>query len=430
MQTSVPGCQSETQLSLDTADQRIRALFEQGRYQESLDICLQTTQAYPSHAKPWADAAINYLLLGRWQDAIGYAQTALTRDPPYGDENNFFGTYAALAHAYGVLGQWDKTRRYGLQALNLRARAFGGEPAIPLTDLAPLPPLPSAQMRKYNIIAFSLFGGNPKYCETAILNVQEQPQIYPYWICRFYVDDSVPESVIERLRAGGAQIVQVQGSALQWPGPMWRLLALDDPQARRILFRDADSLISQREAHAVDQWLTSGKRFHMMRDSCTHTELLMAGLWGAVAGSLPPLRELMHRFMRTPIESMYFADQRFLRQCIWPYARTSLMQHDSVFGFMDAVPFPDGDRPHHYSRAGHLESYPFSMKVNLPDGLEVTWKLFQIKNFTDDQTREEQICCYSGNVKDGTVSTYIPAHYAQWIQQGTIRVRVEAKIGV
>jgi hypothetical protein len=100
-----------------------------------------------------------------------------------------------------------------------------------------------------------------------VLNVQEQPHVYPHWICRFYVDGSVPESVISRIRAGSGQIVRVEGPALQWPGPMWRLLALDDRQAHRILFRDADSVISEREAKAVDQWLGSGKKFHMMRDT-------------------------------------------------------------------------------------------------------------------------------------------------------------------
>ncbi|MDR0479337.1 MAG: hypothetical protein LBH31_05950 [Burkholderiaceae bacterium] len=97
---------------------------------------------------------------------------------------------------------------------------------------------------------------------------------------------------------------------------MWRLLALDDPQAHRILFRDADSVISRREADAVQQWLASGKRFHMMRDWWAHTELILDGLWGMVAGSLPPLEQLMQPFMSKPLESRHFADQHFLQQYI------------------------------------------------------------------------------------------------------------------
>ena len=147
--------------------------------------------------------AVDSAKRGRWQDAIRYAQTALERG------SNALALYDALASAHGWLGQWDQARRYGLQALTMRDRLFGGQPVIPLPEPGPLPPLPSAQTREHNLIAFSLFGGDPTYCELAVLNVQEQPDIYPHWVCRFYVDDSVPASVIDRLRQGGAQIVRV-----------------------------------------------------------------------------------------------------------------------------------------------------------------------------------------------------------------------------
>jgi hypothetical protein len=303
-------------------------------------------------------------------------------------------------------------------------RLFGGKPVIPFLELKPLPPLPSEQTRERNVISFSLFGGDSKYCESAVLNVRDQPDVYPYWVCRFYIDDSVPESVIKRLRAGGAQIVPVGGSAAQWPGPMWRLLALDDPQAHRILFRDADSLISRREAAAVEQWLASGKRFHMMRDEGAYTELMLAGLWGVVAGSLPPLEQLMQRFLSTPLESRHFADQHFLRQYVWPYARTSLMQHDSVFGFMDAVPFPDGERAEDF-HVGYAEGSPsFTAKCNFPDGSEVTWKLIRIEKSADGQPREELVCAYPTAVKGGAVCAHIPRRYTQWIAQGAACVRL------
>jgi len=399
----------------------MRALHEQGRYQESLDICLQITRAHPAIADAWVDAATNCVGLERWQDAIRYGQTALARG------GNRSALYDALAHAHGKLGQWDEVRRHGLQALNMRTRRFDSDPVIPLPEPGALPPPPSAPTRERNIIAFSLFGGSSKYCEPAVLNVQEQPQIYPHWVCRFYVDGSVPENVLARLRAGGGQIVQVDGTATQWPGPMWRFLALDDPQAHRILFRDADSVISRREAAAVEQWIASGKRFHMMRDGESHTELMLAGLWGVVAGSLPPLEQLMQRFMSAPLESRHFADQYFLRRYVWPYARASLMQHDSVFGFMDAAPFPDGERPEDF-HVGYAEGSPFfSVPSDLPDGTEVMWALYLIEKQADGQNRKEWICAYPAVVKNGAVDAHVPARYARRIQQGTAGVHLAEK---
>jgi tetratricopeptide (TPR) repeat protein len=258
----------------DAVWKRLSVLDAQGRYQESLDICLQITRTYPEIAEAWGEAAINCIKLDRCQEAINCAQTLLARGCDRVE------LYDVLAHAYSALGQWDETRRYGLQELNARDRFFSREPAIPPPEYSPLPPPSSARTREHNVIAFSLFGDNPKYYESAIFNVLEQPTIYPYWVCRFYIDGSVPENVIDRLHKGGAQIIQVEGTAAQWLGPMWLLLALNDPQAHRILFRDADSVISRREAGAVAQWIASGKRFHMMRDSGSYTELIMAGLGG------------------------------------------------------------------------------------------------------------------------------------------------------
>ena len=318
-------------------------------------------------------------------------------------------------------------RRHGLQALNMRAQHFGGAPPLPAPEPGPLPPPPSAQTREHNIISFSLFGGNSKYCEPAILNVQEQPRIYPHWVCRFYVDSSVPASVIDRLRQGGAQIVTVDGPAARWPGPMWRFLALDDPHMHRVLFRDADSVISQREAEAVDEWVKSDRRFHIMRDNGSHTELMLAGLWGVVSGSLPPLEKLMQRFLSVPLESQHFADQYFLRKYIWPYARASLLQHDSMFGFMGGIPFPGGARPDDF-HVGYAEGSPFfTAQSDLPDGSAVTWELTLIETPADGgAAREQRVCAYPATVKNGAVVANIPARYARRLQQGTARVQVTA----
>jgi hypothetical protein len=419
-----PQNEMAAQLQVDATVEHMRALYKQGRYQESLDIFQKIERDYPNliEAWLWIEAAANCIYLERGQKAIHYAQVALARGV------DSFVPYDVLAHAYGMLEQWNETRRYGLQALNMRDGLFGQQPIIPLPEPGAMPPLPSAPTRQCNIIAFSLFGGDPKYCEAAVLNVQEQPHVYPHWICRFYVDGSVPRNVIARIQAGGGQIVQIDGTALQWPGPMWRLLALDDRQAHRILFRDADSVISLRKAHAVEQWLASSKRFHMMRDSGAHTELIMAGLWGVVAGSLPPLDKLMERFMNAPLQSQHFADQYFLRQYVWPYARASLMQHDSVFGFIGATPFPNG-KASGEPNVGYCESFAsFTVKFNAgsvpADGTKVTWALFKMGKCADDQLCEELVCSYQKKKKNGMLETHIPARYARWIQQGTAQVRL------
>jgi hypothetical protein len=229
--------------------------------------------------------------------------------------------------------------------------------------------------------------------------------------------------ILERILEAGGEVIKVEGEALKWPGPMWRFLALDDPMMHRVLFRDADSVISEREVGAVQQWLESGKRFHIMRDWGSHTELMLAGLWGVVGKSLPPFSKLMEFFLKSPIESQHFADQFFLRQFVWPYARKDMLQHDSIFGFMDPVPFP-GTRPDNF-HVGYAEGSPFfTANSALPDKSPVIWTLSKVIKLPDGSTGEKEICSYSATVKNGQVQGNIPARYARGIVDNTYIVRV------
>ncbi|ROM53285.1 hypothetical protein BK648_06940 [Pseudomonas poae] len=409
----IPAIRNSAQLLIETAGRRATTLHQQGRYEEALNVCQQAIRMAPGLTQAWADAAVNCLKLERWQQAIGYAEQALACG------GNGFALFDALSHGHGALRQWPQVRQYGLMALQLRDQCFGVAPTHPHAVTA-MPPLPSAQTRDKNVIAFSLFGADSKYCETAVLNVIEQPQIYPYWTCRFYIDESVPPDVVERLIVAGAQVVHVDEQAHGWPGPMWRFLALQDEHLHRVLFRDADSVISIREAEAVEEWLHSDSRFHCMRDSATHTELMLAGLWGVVAGALPPLQQMTQAFFSSDIKSRHFADQYFLRQYVWPYARQSLLQHDSMFGFMQARTFPGGPMPTDF-HVGYAEGSPlFKALTEWADGTPVQWTLL-----LKQAEQEVVVCRYPGVVKAGRVTAHIPARFARMISNGEAEIRLK-----
>jgi hypothetical protein len=101
------------------------------------------------------------------------------------------------------------------------------------------------------------------------------------------------------------------------------------------------------------------------------------------------------------------------------------MQHDSVFGFMDAVPFPDAERPPNGFHVGCGEgSQSLTFKRDVPDGSKVTWGLFRTEKRADGQPREELVCSYTHTTHNGTVRMPIPVRYARWLQQGTAGVRL------
>ena len=49
------------------------------------------------------------------------------------------------------------------------------------------------------VICFSLWGDNPTYTIGAIKNAKLAEEIYPGWICRYYVGKSTPTEIINQL---------------------------------------------------------------------------------------------------------------------------------------------------------------------------------------------------------------------------------------
>lgn len=402
------------QILLQNLNKRAKECNQAGRYEEALQACLQAVRIVPQIPRAWQDAASNSVLLERWEDGIRYAEKAMQLG------ENSFGVYDVLSHAYTGLGKKDLRSKYGRIALEIREKTFGVEPPVPHDFPAEPPPPPSPETKKRNIIAFSLFGAHSRYCETAVLNAQEREKLYPYWTCRFYLDATVPSHVVKRIRDAGAEIVFMDEAhpARNWPGPMWRFYALHD-DLDRVTFRDADSVITKRDALATEAWVESGRFFHAMRDSGTHTELLLAGLWGCVVKALPPISLLTGAFFKKPLESLHFADQYFLRAYVWPYARKSLMQHDSIFGFFNGEPFPDGPTPTTFHVGWNEGGTRFSITTDAPDGSVLHWALYLL-----EEGREIHICTYPGVAQNGALSGQIPDRYAERFLEKTAAIRI------
>ena len=111
------------------------------------------------------------------------------------------------------------------------------------------------------IIAFSLWGDDPKYTIGAIRNVEIAKELFPDWICRIYYGDDVPEDIINRLTSLGAAMVCMGRG--EWNGMFWRFYAADGDEV--MISRDTDSRLGQREKAAIDEWLSSDKDFLIFR---------------------------------------------------------------------------------------------------------------------------------------------------------------------
>lgn len=219
-----------------------------------------------------------------------------------------------------------------------------------------------------NIIAFSLWGDRPEYITGAIVNAQIAPHLYVGWTARFYCDTSVPADARAALAQYGAQVVLMDRPEHQRIRPMWRFLASDDPDVNVFVCRDADSRLNARELLAVTDWLRSGRRFHVMRDHIYHMELILAGMWGGMAGVLPRMADWLAQ------GAAYFdnrwGDQAFLADLVWPLIRGETCVHDAEYRFPDGIArdFPAGyDLPGLIHVGGGVKQMPhWSRYFRLP----------------------------------------------------------------
>lgn len=293
-------------------------------------ILEQAREQVPDHFDVLSDLGCNLVLLRRYDEAIEVLMQARRINK---DDANL---HDALAHAYGLSGNHPRAVKCGEISLLLKAKAYDRKSPYPLPSKSAPEFDPSDPSR--NIIAFSLWGKSRRYIDGALANATHAQVIYPAWTCRFYCDDTVPGAVRQGLQDLGAQVQMMESQKSLFEGLFWRFLVMDDPSVSHFLVRDCDSVISVKERVAVDQWLQSGKWFHLMRDWYSHTDLVMAGMWGGVRGVIPSIQDLINEFRSENIRTRTL-DQEFLRQAVWPVVRESNMTHDRFFKVLGARKF-------------------------------------------------------------------------------------------
>ena len=209
------------------------------------------------------------------------------------------------------------------------------------------------------IISFSLWGDTPTYTYGAIKNVLLAKRIYPDWICRFYIPKEnsrktndmyptkhsnanknysitkVPEKVIAVLENFGAEIVKIDSEGC-WYSMFWRFYAIEDADVA--IFRDCDSRLSFREKYAVDNWLQSDKKVHIMRDHPGHGTAILGGMWGLKKGILDDIKTKIEKSCKDKI-GYWQCDQDFLRNIYGSLKPHAMIHNEHITTYKRAEPF-------------------------------------------------------------------------------------------
>ena len=184
-----------------------------------------------------------------------------------------------------------------------------------------------------HLIVYSLYGNQPRYTVGAIKNAI-LVQKYPYYTMRFYVGESVPEWLISTLKL--FENVEI------WPmmGPedsramFWRFYALAELDYDYILVRDADARLNDREIDMHQEFVESGKGFHIIKDHPTgHNYLISGGMFAAKSLVLHDIHKLIDAWGP---KNHYGNDMEFLA---WIYNRIKddCLIHDEYYNTPDSI---------------------------------------------------------------------------------------------
>lgn len=180
-----------------------------------------------------------------------------------------------------------------------------------------------------NVISFSLWGDNPLYTHGAIHNIKLAKKFYPEWICRFYIEkSSVPEDIIQQIIDSGSEVVYRYNNR-GTIGSMWRFEVMFDIGVDRFMIRDSDSRLCYREVVAVDEWIDSGKTFHVMRDHQYHNISILGGMWGGKTSACLQFEPIYNYVINDQnINTIKGVDQEFLNRYLWSFVRMDYLCHD------------------------------------------------------------------------------------------------------
>jgi hypothetical protein len=191
------------------------------------------------------------------------------------------------------------------------------------------------------LISFSLFN-HPSakpfermaYVRIFFWNCRMARLIYPEWRVNLCIDDSTYnefQNLIIWLEQNNNLRLQLCGATPQLcKGMLWRMKPCFEQDVTHVLCRDADALVTFREAQRVQQWLEGGKGVHSILDNPAHSGL-MGGMVGFETAKLKAATSwnTWEQMVEGIDLSQRGSDQHLLNQRVLPHMITETHTHDS-----------------------------------------------------------------------------------------------------
>lgn len=193
------------------------------------------------------------------------------------------------------------------------------------------------------IISFALFN-HPSakpfermaYVRNFFWNCRMIRLIYPEWKIALHLDGETLnefEALWKWLQDNNGVTVYIPAGHQSVPlckGMLWRMMPCFLQDVTHVLCRDADALVTYREAQRVQQWLEGGRGCHSILDNPAHSGL-MGGMVGFDTAKLKAATswQTWDQMIEGWDLSQRGSDQNLLNQRVLPHMKTETHVHDS-----------------------------------------------------------------------------------------------------
>ena len=176
--------------------------------------------------------------------------------------------------------------------------------------------------------SFCLYNGyNPYYYVGMLENIDLIQRFFPGWVIYVYIGNDVPKDFQDRLLALGCRLRETGQTG--HVNMIYRFFAIDDPDIDLMVVRDADSRVHWKDRWAIQQFVNSTAKLHIIRDNKVHNAPILGGLW-AIRKPFDSIRSLYAAYP-TGYQVNLGYDQNFLANQIYPRVPLSdMLIHTSI----------------------------------------------------------------------------------------------------
>ena len=187
------------------------------------------------------------------------------------------------------------------------------------------------------IFSFCLYGDIDYYCLGLIENINIINEKYKDWKIYVYYYN-IPDNILEILKnKENTYLFECKHKGFKWEGMFWRFYPIEDENIDYFLSRDADSRVTHREMVLVNEWIKSGKTFHIIRDHPNHNIEILGGTFGINVKNFKQLSiDKNFKSIDSYIDDYYniydkdvekWPDQDFLQKIVYPIIKDDNVSH-------------------------------------------------------------------------------------------------------